>query len=144
MVFQKSAGHFVVIVNFVILRVGKKLLPWQCLKCYFATFPSHTHTGAGHLSRLLQRGGSGLPWTEWGYPHFTHSLILLFPRAFTPELAKWYNSFKKTDKGEQFEVVFVSSDKDEDSYKEYFKDMPWLALPYNEREAKVRTDKEFR
>ena len=28
--------------------------------------------------------------------------------------------------------MFVSSDKDEASFFEYFKDMPWLAVPFND------------
>jgi len=34
------------------------------------------------------------------------------------------------------EVIFCSSDRDEDAFKEYFGDMPWLALPYIKREFK--------
>ena len=35
--------------------------------------------------------------------------------------------------GKKIEIVFVSSDKDEASFKEYFDMMPWLALPFQER-----------
>lgn len=35
-----------------------------------------------------------------------------------------------------FEIVFVSSDRDEPSFNEYYSEMPWLALPYSERKAK--------
>merc|ERR1712072_375100 len=34
------------------------------------------------------------------------------------------------------EIIFVSSDRDEGSFDDYFKEMPWLALPYCKREAK--------
>ena len=34
------------------------------------------------------------------------------------------------------EVVFVSSDKDEGQFEGYFKEMPWLALDYKDRELK--------
>jgi len=54
-------------------------------------------------------------------------------RAFTPQLAEWY---KKDLKGKGFEVVFVSSDRDEASFKEYFAEQPWLALDYSNRKAK--------
>ena len=54
-------------------------------------------------------------------------------RGFTPELAKWYTDDLKA-KG--LEVVFVSSDKDEDAFKSYFGEMPWTALPFADRERK--------
>ena len=58
-------------------------------------------------------------------------------RAFTPQLATWYNNFKKGPNGDKFEIVFVSSDRDDGSFQEYFKEMPWLALPYKDRTKKV-------
>jgi nucleoredoxin len=35
--------------------------------------------------------------------------------------------------GKKIEIVFVSSDKDEASFKEYFDMMSWLTLPFQER-----------
>ena len=35
-----------------------------------------------------------------------------------------------------FEVVFVSSDRDEESFNAYFKKMPWLAFPFAESETR--------
>jgi nucleoredoxin len=32
--------------------------------------------------------------------------------------------------GKNVEVLFVSSDRDNDSFKEYFSEMPWLALDF--------------
>lgn len=55
-------------------------------------------------------------------------------RGFTPVLTKLYNTMKKTR--DDFEFVFVSSDKDADAFKEYYADMPWLALPYENRAGK--------
>lgn len=52
-------------------------------------------------------------------------------RRFTPKFAEWYTNDLKS-KG--LEVVFVSSDKDDESFKSYFSEMPWLALPYGGRE----------
>merc|ERR1711939_187558 len=51
-------------------------------------------------------------------------------KRFTPELAKTYAALKA--KREDFEFVFVSGDRDEKSFKEYFGQMPWLALPFDE------------
>ena len=36
------------------------------------------------------------------------------------------------EKGEQVEVVFVSNDKDEGSFNNYFSKMDWLAVPFKE------------
>lgn len=59
-------------------------------------------------------------------------------RAFTPQLATWYQ--RVAVKREDLEVVFMSSDQDEESWREYFATMPWLAVPFGERGAaqKVR------
>lgn len=50
-------------------------------------------------------------------------------RKFTPMLAKLYQDLND-EKKKKFEIVFVSSDEDEPSFKEYFQTMPWKALPY--------------
>jgi len=54
-------------------------------------------------------------------------------RGFTPQLAEWYTNGLK-EKG--LEIVFVSSDKTEDAFKEYFAEQPWLALDYSDRKMK--------
>jgi len=53
-------------------------------------------------------------------------------RGFTPQLAEWYQAGLK----EKMEVIFVSSDRDQGSFEDYRKEMPWLALPYAKREEK--------
>ena len=58
-------------------------------------------------------------------------------RAFTPELCAFYEKFKNSEKGDLLELVFVSSDRDETGFKDYFEDMPFLALPFSDRERKV-------
>ena len=55
-------------------------------------------------------------------------------RGFTPELAKTYT--KLTGEGKPFEIVFLSSDKADASFNEYYDTMPWLALPYSDRDRK--------
>merc|ERR1712130_685283 len=62
-------------------------------------------------------------------------------RGFTPKLAEWYTADLKA-KG--LEIVFVSSDRDEDAFKEYFNEMPWLALPYSDREKKDTLSKKYK
>jgi nucleoredoxin len=50
-------------------------------------------------------------------------------KQFTPKLADVYNDLIKSQKS--FEIVFVSSDRSEEEFYEYFKEMPWIALPYS-------------
>merc|ERR1712217_431652 len=53
-------------------------------------------------------------------------------RGFTPKLAEIYKNGLK----DKMEIIFVSSDRDEKSFNDYFGDMPWLALPYAKRAEK--------
>jgi len=62
-------------------------------------------------------------------------------RGFTPMLAEFYKKFKAA--GKQFEIVFVSSDRDPKSWNEYFHEMPWLALPYEDRTRKDDLSNKF-
>jgi nucleoredoxin len=50
--------------------------------------------------------------------------------AFTPKLVDWYNGFKPAHPN--FELIFVSDDRDEASMLDYMKEMamPWPALDY--------------
>jgi nucleoredoxin len=59
-------------------------------------------------------------------------------RGFTPKLAEWY---KKHATGKNFEIVFVSSDKGQSEFDEYFAEHPWLALPFEHRDAKAALSK---
>jgi nucleoredoxin len=61
-------------------------------------------------------------------------------RGFTPQLAEWYTSSLK-DKG--LEIVFVSSDRDEKSFQEYYAEQPWLALSYSCRKEKEQLSNLF-
>lgn len=65
-------------------------------------------------------------------------------RGFTPQLAEFYTNFKKEHPEKNLEMVFVSSDKDQEQFDEYFKDMPWLALPFSDRERKGQLCKKFK
>lgn len=53
-------------------------------------------------------------------------------RAFTPVLAEQYTKIK--DKGKKFEVIFISSDRDQSAFNEYYNEMPWNALPFTATE----------
>jgi len=56
-------------------------------------------------------------------------------RGFTPTLVEVYNEL--SPKGD-FEVVFVSRDKDDETFKNYFSKMPWLAIPFSDSETRNR------
>jgi nucleoredoxin len=60
-------------------------------------------------------------------------------RGFTPKLAEYYNAGLK----DKMEIIFVSSDRDQESFNEYSKEMPWLALPYEKRDEKSALSKAF-
>ena len=62
-------------------------------------------------------------------------------RGFTPALATLYTSI--VAKGKSFEIVFVSSDRDEGSFQSYFAEMPWLALPFADRQTKQALSDKF-
>lgn len=62
-------------------------------------------------------------------------------RAFTPELAAFYTA--ATEAGTPLDIVFVSSDRDEASAKEYFAGMPWKMLAYADRETKASLSTRF-
>jgi nucleoredoxin len=62
-------------------------------------------------------------------------------RGFTPSLAEMYNKLKAA--GKPFEIIFVSSDRDKSGFDEYMADMPWLALPFENREVKEELASKF-
>jgi len=53
-------------------------------------------------------------------------------RGFTPKLAEFYRNGLQ----DKMEIVFVSSDRSQSDFDEYFGEMPWLALPYDKRKEK--------
>jgi len=63
-------------------------------------------------------------------------------RGFTPKLAEIYNTIKGN--GKKLEIVFASSDRDEKAFDEYYAEMPWLSLPYANRDAKEALSKKFK
>lgn len=54
-------------------------------------------------------------------------------RGFTPKLAGVYNGSESSGCA----IVFVSSDRTESDFTEYFGEMPWHALPFNKRKEKA-------
>jgi nucleoredoxin len=55
-------------------------------------------------------------------------------RGFTPRLSEKYEELIKG--GKNFEIIFVSSDRDEATAAEYFKEMPWKMLAFSQRDKK--------
>eukprot|EP00727_Mastigamoeba_balamuthi_P006748 m51a1_g2694 DNA-dependent protein kinase catalytic subunit (2648) ;mRNA; r:766654-782327 len=71
----------------------------------------------------------------------TSKHVLLYFSGFTPVLAKFYEEHHKAH---DFEVVFVSSDRDPESFGEYYGEMPWLALPFEDRNRKAALSQRFK
>ena len=55
-------------------------------------------------------------------------------RQFTPLLAKYYSKVKDF-KRKPFEIVWLSASREKGGYEAYRKEMPWLALPFEERQT---------
>ncbi|CAN0426744.1 unnamed protein product [Laminaria digitata] len=52
-------------------------------------------------------------------------------RGFTPQLVRTYNAVRAA--GKSFEIVLIGSDRSQAEFAKYHKDMPWLALPFQDR-----------
>ncbi len=59
---------------------------------------------------------------------------------FTPVLIEFY---KKHAKEKNFEIIFLSFDNDEESFKEYYQDMPWLTLDYDQEDKRDELKDKF-
>merc|ERR1711966_240504 len=59
-------------------------------------------------------------------------------RGFTPVLSEWYK--EAVAAGKNIECVFVSSDKDEGQWTDYWNSMPWLSVKFGD--AQVQTIKQ--
>eukprot|EP00741_Cyanophora_paradoxa_P013326 tig00020684_g12869.t1 len=64
-------------------------------------------------------------------------------KQFTPVLMQFYKE-NKDKEGQQFEIVFVSQDHSEEEFLKYYKDMPWAAIPYEERDRAAALGRKFR
>ncbi|KAK2654474.1 hypothetical protein Ddye_014330 [Dipteronia dyeriana] len=74
---------------------------------------------------------------------FYFSRLICSPcREFTHKLVKAYHEIKAMHP--DFEVIFVSFDNDEESFDQYNVEIPWLALPYDDkREALIKHTVKF-
>ncbi|CAG9332173.1 unnamed protein product [Blepharisma stoltei] len=63
-------------------------------------------------------------------------------RAFTPQLTMFYETVNAN--GKQLEIVFVSSDRSQEQFDEYYSTMPWAAVPYSDSAARGRAGQIYR
>ncbi|CAF1085194.1 unnamed protein product [Rotaria sordida] len=55
-------------------------------------------------------------------------------RNFTSKLVQAYKTALSNNSNLLFDIVFVSGDTDEESFNEYYKQMPWKVIPYENRQ----------
>ncbi|KAH7511063.1 hypothetical protein FEM48_ZijujUnG0051600 [Ziziphus jujuba var. spinosa] len=98
----------------------------------------------GDLNYFIGKDGAKVPVSEL----VGKNILLYFSahwcppcRAFLPKLIKTYHDIKAKD--DAFEVIFISSDRDQSSFDEFFSSMPWLALPFGD-ERKKTLQKKFK
>lgn len=63
-------------------------------------------------------------------------------RHFTPILSERYTALHAN--GKDVEIVFISADRDEAQFNEYYAEHPWLALPFEERDMQDALSDKFR
>ncbi|XP_042399841.1 probable nucleoredoxin 1-2 [Zingiber officinale] len=62
-------------------------------------------------------------------------------QLFNLRLIEVYNELSSQDNG--FEIIFVSDDRDEDSFNDYFSKMPWFAIPFSDSWMRRKLEKKF-
>ena len=72
---------------------------------------------------------------------YIYFIVFVQCRQFTPLLSKTYQDLIKESK--PFEIIFVSSDQDEDSFKEYFGSMPWKAISFEKEDVRTALGEKF-
>ncbi|CAF3552095.1 unnamed protein product [Adineta steineri] len=61
-------------------------------------------------------------------------------QEFTPKLAKFYEQYSEE---KNFEIIYIGSDDDEESFDEYYEKMPWLRLDFQQRKKVEELKKKF-
>lgn len=61
-------------------------------------------------------------------------------RKFTQDLVNAYNKHMIHKK---CQIIFISSDRNDACFKEYMKEMPWVAVPFKSREVKARLSSKY-
>ncbi|XXG40725.1 hypothetical protein AAC387_Pa01g1371 [Persea americana] len=91
----------------------------------------------GERDFVIGKGGVKVPVSELVGKH----VLLYFSahwctpcRALQPKLTKVYHEIKAKDPA--FELIFISTDWDQNSFDDNFSSMPWLALPFGDKRNK--------
>jgi len=62
-------------------------------------------------------------------------------KGFTPVLADVHKKLQEA--GKKFEIVFVSGDQSDDQFKSYFAEMPWVALPFDQKDINESLNSQY-
>lgn len=62
-------------------------------------------------------------------------------RVFTPLLTEVYNEANEDE--HVLDIIFMSGDKTDEEFKEYYAEMPWLAFPRGNKELQNRVAKTY-
>lgn len=98
----------------------------------------------GRGKKSKKSGGDG---SDGGSTSGNPALLALYFSAswcppcqkFTPMLIEFYKKAKEAAP-DDFEIVYVSSDRNQEEFDEYYKKMPWLAIPPMEGAAQIKTN----
>merc|ERR1719210_1021711 len=106
-----------------------------------ANFPWKPPTAEEKAAAVLKALGPDLVAKAGGKPMGLYFSAHWCPpcRGFTPKLAEFYKGGLK----DKMEIIFVSSDREQQSFDEYFGEMPWLALPFESQVEKEALSKAF-
>jgi len=67
---------------------------------------------------------------------------------FTPILSECYKALKESDgaakRNQRFEVIFLSSDRDANSFEKYYHEMPWTALSFDRQDLKTQLETRYK
>ncbi|UJR24526.1 hypothetical protein I4U23_005901 [Adineta vaga] len=59
---------------------------------------------------------------------------------FTPKLSKFYKTYAEK---KNFEIIFMSADEDEESFNDYYKEMPWLKFDFKQQKKKEKVEEKL-
>eukprot|EP00658_Telonema_sp_P-2_P002610 TRINITY_DN1097_c0_g1_i16.p1 TRINITY_DN1097_c0_g1~~TRINITY_DN1097_c0_g1_i16.p1 ORF type:complete len:172 (-),score=48.88 TRINITY_DN1097_c0_g1_i16:499-1014(-) len=118
--------------------------------------PNHTNMGCGSSASdsddLRQLLGPELMTKDGARPTLEalagkQHIMLYFSahwcppcRGYTPQLSEAYAA---SDKKESVAVVFLSSDKDQAAFDNYYADMSFFAMPYSDRNRKEELSSKY-